>query len=240
MRSNKSFPLVCILCFVLGSWGVHRFYVGKFVTGILMALTLGGLGVWTLIDFIRIVTGNFKDNQGNVIRQSERKPTEQNSPADNTTPSDSSATLEASTQGQTNGMTKSKRQYGDRFLAIGCLVAVGVGLGLIVTCVISLTVTPELSDADKAAKAEEERKGLHCLSQWDGNHEGLEALIRALLKDPDSMETIETRIAPVDANGNHNVTLKYRARNSFGGMVVEQAFGIVDNDTCEATLLGVE
>ena len=236
MQSNKSFPLVCIFCFVFGTWGLHRFYVGKFVTGILMALTLGGLGVWTLIDFIRIVTGNFKDNQGNVIRQSERKPTEQNSPTGNTTPSDSSATLEASTQGQTNGVTKSKRQYG----AIGCLVAVGVGVGLIVTCVISLSGTPELSDAEKAAKAEEERKGFHCMSTYDGNHDGLERLIKAKLKDPDSMDTIETKITPVDANGNHAVFLKYRARNSFGGMVVEQAFGIVDNDTCEATLLGVE
>ena len=88
--------------------------------------------------------------------------------------------------------------------------------------------------------AEERQKGFHCLSAWDGNHDGLEDLIKAKLKDPDSMETIETKITPVDANGNHAVFLKYRARNSFGGMVVEQAFGIVDNDTCEATLLGVE
>ena len=88
--------------------------------------------------------------------------------------------------------------------------------------------------------AEERQKGFHCLSAWDGNHDGLEDLIKAKLKDPDSMETIETKMTPVDANGNHNIILKYRARNSFGGMVVEQALGIVNNDTCEATLLGVE
>ena len=78
------------------------------------------------------------------------------------------------------------------------------------------------------------------MSTYDGNHDGLEDLIRARLKDPDSMETTETKITPVDANGNHTVILKYRARNAFGGMVVEQALGIVDNDTCVATLLGVE
>ena len=45
-------------------------------------------------------------------------------------------------------------------------------------------------------EAEERRKGFHCLSEWDGNHDDLEALIRERLNDPGSMETIETRIAP--------------------------------------------
>jgi len=49
---------------------VHRFYTGKIGTGILMLLTLGGLGIWTLIDFIIIAVGNFKDSQGNVIKAS--------------------------------------------------------------------------------------------------------------------------------------------------------------------------
>jgi TM2 domain-containing membrane protein YozV len=57
-----------ILCFVLGGLGVHRFYAGKTGTGILMFLTLGGLGIWTFIDFIVIVTSNFSDKNGNKIR----------------------------------------------------------------------------------------------------------------------------------------------------------------------------
>jgi hypothetical protein len=146
-------------------------------------------------------------------------------------------TSEASAQSKTNDVTKSKPA---QYCAIGCLVVAVVAVGLIVTCVAYFSGTPELSDADKAAKAEEKRKGFHCMSTYDGNHDGLERLIKARLKDPDSMDTIETRITPVDANGDHAVFLKYRARNSFGGMVVEQALGIVDNDTCEATLLGVE
>ena len=70
MNSEKSFVAAIILCFLLGGLGVHRFYVGKVGTGIVMLLTLGGLGIWTLIDLIVIVTGNFKDNQGKQIKSS--------------------------------------------------------------------------------------------------------------------------------------------------------------------------
>ena len=63
-RSEKSFIATLLLCFFLGAFGVHRFYVGKVGTGILQLLTLGGLGVWALIDFIVIAVGSFKDSNG--------------------------------------------------------------------------------------------------------------------------------------------------------------------------------
>lgn len=53
-----------LLCFFLGTFGIHRFYVGKIGTGILMILTFGGLGIWTLIDFVMIIVGSFRDKQG--------------------------------------------------------------------------------------------------------------------------------------------------------------------------------
>jgi len=43
---------------------VHRFYVGKIGTGVLMILTFGGLGIWVLIDFIMILVGKFTDKEG--------------------------------------------------------------------------------------------------------------------------------------------------------------------------------
>jgi hypothetical protein len=65
--SPKSRLAAAILAWFLGVIGVHRFYVGKVGTGILMILTLGGLGVWALIDFIVILVGSFKDKQGRVL-----------------------------------------------------------------------------------------------------------------------------------------------------------------------------
>ena len=68
MNSEKSFVATLVLCFLLGGLGVHRFYVGKTGTGILMILTLGGLGIWSLIDLIRIAVGSFKDSDGRAIK----------------------------------------------------------------------------------------------------------------------------------------------------------------------------
>ena len=56
-----------LLCFFLGALGVHRFYVGKIGTGILMLLTLGGLGIWALIDLIVVLVGSFKDKEGRRV-----------------------------------------------------------------------------------------------------------------------------------------------------------------------------
>ena len=66
--SEKGFVPTILLCFFLGAFGIHRFYVGKIGTGILMLITLGGIGIWTLIDFIIIVTGSFKDAEGLPIK----------------------------------------------------------------------------------------------------------------------------------------------------------------------------
>jgi TM2 domain-containing membrane protein YozV len=66
-KSDKRILPAAVLCFFLGVFGIHRFYVGKIGTGILQILTVGGLGIWTLIDFIMIVVGSFTDKQGNKI-----------------------------------------------------------------------------------------------------------------------------------------------------------------------------
>ena len=47
-----------ILCVFLGVLGIHRFYLGYPLIGVLQILTLGGFGIWILIDLIRIITGD--------------------------------------------------------------------------------------------------------------------------------------------------------------------------------------
>ncbi len=69
MQTDKRLLPAFLLCLFLGSLGIHRFYVGKVGTGILMLLTLGGLGIWSLVDLIILVCGNFKDKEGNKITQ---------------------------------------------------------------------------------------------------------------------------------------------------------------------------
>ncbi len=68
--SEKGFVPTLLLCLFLGGLGVHRFYVGKIGTGILMLLTLGGLGIWALIDLVMIVVGSFTDKEGLPIKAS--------------------------------------------------------------------------------------------------------------------------------------------------------------------------
>ena len=60
--------LICLLlCIFLGGFGAHRFYTGKIGTAILMILTLGGFGIWYIIDIITIAVGKFRDENGNYI-----------------------------------------------------------------------------------------------------------------------------------------------------------------------------
>jgi TM2 domain-containing membrane protein YozV len=67
-ENNTKWLTLLLLCWFLGIFGVHRFYSGHIVIGVLQLLTLGGCGIWYLIDFILIVSGNYKDTQGNVIK----------------------------------------------------------------------------------------------------------------------------------------------------------------------------
>ena len=68
-QSDKKMVVAALLCFFLGWLGIHRFYVGKAGTGILMIFTLGGLGLWSLVDLIMIIVGSFKDKDGRDLQR---------------------------------------------------------------------------------------------------------------------------------------------------------------------------
>lgn len=61
---GKSQVVALLLCIFFGLIGVHRFYLGYPGIGVLQILTLGGLGIWTLIDLIRIATGDLQPKNG--------------------------------------------------------------------------------------------------------------------------------------------------------------------------------
>jgi TM2 domain-containing membrane protein YozV len=61
---DKSQVIALILCIVVGGLGIHRFYLGYTWQGIVQLLTLGVCGIWTLIDLIRIITGDLQPKNG--------------------------------------------------------------------------------------------------------------------------------------------------------------------------------
>lgn len=64
---NKFVPAL-LLCWFTGAFGIHRFYTGYTTIGIIQLLTLGGCGIWVLIDLILIISGNYKDSDGVTLK----------------------------------------------------------------------------------------------------------------------------------------------------------------------------
>ena len=71
VESKKSWIVSLILCFFLGIFGIHNFYAKKIKIGIIQLVTLGGLGVWALIDLFYIIQQKYKDKNGKIIRKKE-------------------------------------------------------------------------------------------------------------------------------------------------------------------------
>jgi TM2 domain-containing membrane protein YozV len=62
--SGKSQLVALLLVIFVGALGIHRFYLGYTTIGIIQLLTLGGFGIWALIDLIMIATGSLKPKDG--------------------------------------------------------------------------------------------------------------------------------------------------------------------------------
>ena len=64
---GKDWLTTLLLCIFLGGFGIHRFYTGHTGIAIVQLLTLGGCGIWALVDLIMIIVGSFKDAKGNLL-----------------------------------------------------------------------------------------------------------------------------------------------------------------------------
>ena len=71
-QADKSFLLTWLFALFLGFFGVDRFYVGKSGTGLVKLLTLGGAGVWVVVDLVLVLTGAYTDKWGRGLRDYDR------------------------------------------------------------------------------------------------------------------------------------------------------------------------
>ncbi|MCB0355184.1 MAG: TM2 domain-containing protein, partial [Bdellovibrionales bacterium] len=62
--SDRSKWITFLLCLTFGFLGAHRFYARRIPTGIVMCLTLGGLGIWWLTDLLLICANELLDGEG--------------------------------------------------------------------------------------------------------------------------------------------------------------------------------
>ena len=63
----KSKLTAILLCFFLGSLGIHRFYLGYTLIGVIQLLNFGGCLIWVIVDLIRLIIGSLKDSEDNDL-----------------------------------------------------------------------------------------------------------------------------------------------------------------------------
>ena len=63
-KNKREWLITLLLCLFLGGLGAHRFYTGYIGIGIVQLFTLGGCGIWTLIDLISILCKKFQTEDG--------------------------------------------------------------------------------------------------------------------------------------------------------------------------------
>jgi TM2 domain-containing membrane protein YozV len=68
IESEKSWGIALVLSLFLGFCGADRFYLGDAILGLLKFVTLGGVGIWWVVDIVLLICGRMKDADGGVVR----------------------------------------------------------------------------------------------------------------------------------------------------------------------------
>lgn len=66
---NKDWLVTYLLCLFLGLFGAHRLYTEDYLIGGLQFFTMGGYGVWWLVDLYQLGSGRYRDARGATLRQ---------------------------------------------------------------------------------------------------------------------------------------------------------------------------
>lgn len=67
-KKIQSKMTMIIICVFAGSLGIHRLMMG-YSNWWLMLLTMGGCGIWTIIDLIQIITGKMGMADGRPLTE---------------------------------------------------------------------------------------------------------------------------------------------------------------------------
>lgn len=133
------------------------------------------------------------------------------------------------------GYTKSKPKSNANNIGCGTII-----LGIIVFAIFSnlYDKSSRFDNPPPPKTAEEVRTDqiARAFSAWNGSHIQLTRYVKERLKDPGSFEHIQTRYG--DNGDTLYVTMRYRAKNSFGGYVVNTATATakIDGTLIEANI----
>ena len=68
VSEKRILPTILLFLVLSRPLGAHRFFLKRYASAILFIITIGGFGIWWIIDFILIVTGSMKDDRGQVVK----------------------------------------------------------------------------------------------------------------------------------------------------------------------------
>jgi TM2 domain-containing membrane protein YozV len=68
MKELQSKTSMILVAFLLGQLGIHRLMMG-YSNWWLQLITFGGCGIWSLVDLIRIITGDMRMADGRELKK---------------------------------------------------------------------------------------------------------------------------------------------------------------------------